>query len=120
MIKNDSGCDCKCLHEKEVNIATQELKNFKLIDSMEIFYKAFADSTRLKIMFVLDKVGNMCVCDIAVSLNMTKSAISHQLKYLKDNNLVKSLKIGKEVMYSIADEHVKDIIEKGIEHLEEK
>ena len=61
----------------------------------------------------------MCVCDIAVSLGMTKSAISHQLKFLKENKLIKSEKYGKEIFYSLADEHVKDIFEKGLEHLEE-
>ena len=62
----------------------------------------------------------MCVCDIAVALSMTKSAISHQLKYLKDYNLIKSEKVGKIVFYSLADSHVKDIIERGIEHLREE
>ena len=62
----------------------------------------------------------MCVCDIAYSLGMTKSAISHQMKYLRENNLVKQERQGKEIYYSLSDGHVKDIFEIGIKHIEEK
>lgn len=116
---NRCTCDCNSIHEDKMNLATLELKKLKIIDKMVKFYKNFADETRLKILVILDKVGQMCVCDIAVSLNMTKSAISHQLKYLKECNLVRSIKLGKEVFYDLSDEHVKDIIELAIEHLNE-
>ena len=112
-------CDCNCIHEDKKDIAIKSLKSVKGFEEMSKFFKNFSDITRLKIMTVLDGAGDMCVCDIAVSLDMTKSAISHQLKYLKKCNLVKSLKKGKEVFYSLADDHVKDILEKGIEHLQE-
>ncbi len=81
-------------------------------------YKMFADSTRVRILWALSK-EEMCVRDIAVLLDMTKSAISHQLKSLRFSNLVKYDKRGKEVYYSLADHHVKDIFKKGFEHIKE-
>jgi ArsR family transcriptional regulator len=83
------------------------------------FFKVLGDSTRAKIIWALDE-SEMCVCDIAVLLNMTKSAISHQLKALKAANLVKYRKEGKVVFYSLTDDHVKEIFEKGLEHIREK
>ena len=118
-MENKNKCDCMCLHESHVKEAKASIKKTKIFDNLSVFFKTFADETRLKIICVLDSVGSMCVCDIAVSLGMTKSAISHQLKFLKDNKLIKSEKDGKEIFYSLADEHVKDIFEKGLEHLEE-
>ena len=118
MSKKESICDCLCIHEKETQKAIDQLDKINIIKLSE-FYKNFSDSTRLKIICVLDKVKRMCVCDIAVSLNMTKSAVSHQLKYLKDNNLIVSEKIGKIVFYSLADKHVKDVFEIGLKHVEE-
>ena len=81
-------------------------------------YKMFADSTRVRILWALSR-EEMCVCDIAVLLDMTKSAISHQLRALRLANLVRYEKRGKEVYYSLADDHVKDIFEKGFEHIHE-
>ncbi|MGN0960787.1 MAG: ArsR/SmtB family transcription factor [Christensenellales bacterium] len=119
--KNDNcECDCKPIHLEEKNKAEQILKELNLFDEMTMFFKNFADATRLKIMTILNGVGRICVCDIAVALNMTKSAVSHQLKYLKKYNLVKADKLGKIVFYSLADDHVKDILDKGLEHIEEK
>ena len=115
-----NNCDCDAIHLDKMNKAVSELEKLEIIDSMALFFKNFSDPTRLKILTILDRVGQMCVCDIAVSLNMTKSAISHQLKYLKDCNLVRSVKNGKEVFYALSDNHVKDIIETGIAHLKEK
>jgi ArsR family transcriptional regulator len=112
-------CDCNCIHKDKKDQAIKSISSIKHYDNMAKFFKNFSDITRLKILTALDGAGEMCVCDISVSLDMTKSAISHQLKYLKDCNLVKSVKIGKEVQYSLADDHVKDILEKGIEHLQE-
>jgi len=81
-------------------------------------YKMFADSTRVRILWALSNV-ELCVCEIALLLNMTKSAISHQLRALRLANLVKYEKRGKEVYYSLADKHVKDIFKKGFEHIHE-
>ena len=112
-------CDCNCIHEEKKNIALERLNQIHSFNIMSQFFKNFADVTRLKILTVLDAAEEMCVCDISVALDMTKSAISHQLKYLKDCCLIKSKKVGKEVFYTLADEHVKDILEKGFEHLDE-
>ncbi len=83
------------------------------------FFKVFSDSTRMKILFSLD-CGEMCVCDIAEVVGMTKSAVSHQLKTLRQEKLVTYRKEGKNVFYSLDDDHVKDIIEKGLEHIMEE
>ena len=116
---NNNYCDCECIHKKETDRAINTLNEMNIIYEMTNFFKTFADETRLKILCILDRVKSMCVCDIAVALNMTKSAISHQLKYLKDNNLIVSEKKGKIVFYSLADKHVKDIFEIGVKHVEE-
>ena len=82
------------------------------------FFKVFGDSTRIKILFVLFET-EMSVGDIAMALDMTQSAISHQLKILKTSKLVKSRREGKSIFYSLADEHVKTIFAQGLEHIEE-
>ena len=89
----------------------------QLYDLAEIF-KVFGDSTRIKILYVLFE-AEMCVCDIAQLLNMNQSAISHQLRILKQNRLVKSRREGKAVFYSLADSHVRTIINQGMEHIQE-
>ena len=88
-----------------------------LFDIAELF-KVFGDSTRIRILFVLFQ-SEMCVCDLAQSLNMNQSAISHQLKILKQAKLVTGRREGKSVIYSLADEHVRTIIDQGREHIEE-
>lgn len=89
----------------------------ELYDLSEL-YKVFADSTRIKILYVLFE-SEMCVCDIAQLLEMSQSAISHQLRVLKQSKLVKFRRDGKTVFYSLADDHVRTIINQGIEHIEE-
>ena len=89
----------------------------ELYDLAELF-KVFGDSTRIRILFALCEEP-MCVCDLAQMLNMTQSAISHQLKILKQSKLIKSRRDGKSIIYAVADEHVRSIIEIGMEHIEE-
>lgn len=89
----------------------------KLYDLAELF-KIFGDSTRIRILFVLFE-EEVCVCDLAEVLHMTQSAISHQLKILKQSKLVQSRREGKSVFYSLADDHVRTIIAQGMEHVEE-
>ncbi len=89
----------------------------ELYDLAELF-KVFGDSTRIKILFALFE-EEMCVCDIADTLNMTQSAISHQLKILKQSRLVGNRREGKSVIYFLADDHVRTIIDQGINHIEE-
>ena len=83
------------------------------------FFKVLGDSTRSKIIWALDE-HELCVCDLAVLLGMTKSAISHQLRALREANLVVNRRDGKNVFYSLADDHIKQIFEKGLEHIREK
>lgn len=111
--------ECDILHEDIIeNVKKQMLEESILFDVSD-FFKILGDSTRAKIMWALDK-SQMCVCDLAKLLGMTKSAISHQLKVLRDANLVKFKKDGKMVIYSLNDEHVKIVFEKALEHILEK
>jgi ArsR family transcriptional regulator len=89
----------------------------ELYDLAELF-KVFGDSTRIRILFALFE-ADICVCDIAELLEMTQSAISHQLRILKNAKLVKNRREGKQVIYYLADEHVRSIINQGLEHIEE-
>lgn len=104
----------------ERRLMGKSLKNIDdttLIDLADLF-KVFSDSTRMKIMYRLSD-GSMSVGDIADALDMSQSAISHQLKYLKEMNLVKGERDGKSIIYELADDHVKIIIKTGLEHIEE-
>jgi len=111
-------CDCEVIHEEVVKKVRKTMPKEEDFYDLADLYKMFADSTRVRILWTLSR-EEMCVCDIAVLLGMTKSAISHQLRALRFANLVRYDKRGKEVYYSLADSHVKDIFEKGFEHIHE-
>lgn len=111
-------CDCDVIHDDVVKRVRKAMPVDEDFYDLADLYKMFSDSTRVRILWALSR-HELCVCDIAVLLNMTKSAISHQLKSLRLSNLVKYDKRGKEVYYSLADDHVKDIFEKGFEHIHE-
>lgn len=113
------NCDCDVIHADIVDKVRLVMPEEDELYDLSDFFKVLGDSTRAKIIWALDE-SEMCVCDIAVLLNMTKSAISHQLKALKAANLVKYRKEGKVVFYSLTDDHVKEIFEKGLEHIREK
>ena len=110
-------CEGKHDHKDIIKIKENMLEGEKLLDLSELF-KALGDPTRIKIIFILFK-DEMCVCDIAESLNMTQSAISHQLRVLKQARLVKFRKEGKSVFYSLDDEHISQIFNSGLKHIEE-
>lgn len=111
-------CDCNVIHEEIVNQVKAKMPlEEDLCDLAELF-KVFGDSTRIKILWALDE-AEMCVCDIAVLLNMTQSAISHQLRVLRQAGLVKNRKDGKVVFYSLGDEHIKQIFDQGLIHINE-
>ena len=111
-------CEEDCIHENLLKIVNEKMPaETELYDLSELF-KVFGDSTRIRILFVLFE-AEVCVCDLANALNMTKSAISHQLRILKANKLVKSRREGKSVFYSLSDDHVRTIIAMGLEHIEE-
>ena len=112
------SCDCDAIHEQTVKHVLAVMPEGKDFYDLANLYKMFADETRVKILWALS-LDDMCVCDLAALLGMTKSAISHQLKLLRVSNLVKYMKQGKIVFYSLADDHVKDIFEKGFEHVRE-
>ncbi len=111
-------CDSVEVHEDLLKIVNETMPaETELYDLAELF-KVFGDSTRIRILFVLFE-AEVCVCDLAQALNMTQSAISHQLRILKQNKLVKNRREGKSIFYSLADEHVRAIIAQGREHIEE-
>lgn len=111
-------CECNEVHEELLKIVNETMpEETELYDLAELF-KVFGDSTRIRILFVLFE-AEVCVCDLAKVLNMTQSAISHQLRILKQNKLVNSRRDGKSVFYSLADGHVRTIIAQGREHIEE-
>ncbi len=111
-------CEENLVHQNLLDIVDKKMPDeTKLYDLSELF-KVFGDSTRIRILFVLFE-AEVCVCDLAEALNMTQSAISHQLKILKQNKLVKSRREGKSIFYSLADDHVRTIISMGLEHIEE-
>lgn len=116
MGKSEITCDCEVIHSDVVDSVKNQLENDDVIIDLADFFKIFGDSTRLKILLALAK-SELCVCDIASLLNMTISAVSHQLKLLRESNLVKTKRSGKVVYYSLADEHVAEIIECGLEHV---
>lgn len=111
-------CDCTIIHHEIVNKVKENMpEDENLYDLAELF-KVFGDTTRIKILYALF-ASEMCVCDIAAVLNMTQSAISHQLRVLKQARLVKYKKEGKIVFYSLDDEHVKRIFDQGLIHIAE-
>lgn len=109
-------CDCEIIHYDMVEKVKKRVLDEETLLSMADFYKALSDSTRIKIIDVLYE-GELCVCDISVLINMTKSATSHQLRYLKEMNLIKSRKQGKEVFYSLADSHIIEVFEISKSHV---
>lgn len=120
MIKEETTvlCDCEVIHGDVVDMVKAKMPLEDNLYDLADFFKVFGDSTRIRIMWALDE-SEMCVCDLAVLLNMTKSAISHQLKSLRQANLVKYRKEGRVVYYSLTDDHVKQIFEMGLEHIRE-
>ena len=116
--RKDEICEGFEVHEDLLKIVNETLpKETELYDLAELF-KVFGDSTRIRILFVLFE-AEVCVCDLAKVLNMTQSAISHQLRILKQNKLVKNRREGKSIFYSLADDHVRTIINQGRDHIEE-
>ena len=111
-------CDYMHLHEKVIEQVQEEMPEEEILYDLAELFKVFGDSTRIRILFVLFE-AEVCVCDLAKVLNMTQSAISHQLRILKQNKLVKSRREGKSIFYSLADDHVRTIINQGRDHIEE-
>lgn len=111
-------CETVEVHEDLLKIVNDKLPDEEELYDLAELFKVFGDSTRIRILFVLFE-AEVCVCDLAEALHMTQSAVSHQLKILKRNKLVKSRREGKSIFYSLADSHVRTIIDQGKEHIEE-
>lgn len=115
----ENRCDCKAKNENLIQKVKDQLPDFNTIMELSDFLKVMADSTRLQLLMSLQQ-SEMCVSDLANVLNMTKSAVSHQLKALRLSKLVKSRKDGKTVYYSLDDEHIEEILAMSINHIQEK
>lgn len=113
------SCDCNIIHEEVVYNTKKKLEEIKIFNDVSNFFKIIGDTTRTKILFSLDN-NEMCVCDISNTLGMSKSSISHQLSVLKENGIIKSRRSGKEVYYTLDDEHVSEVFEVALEHINHK
>lgn len=111
-------CGCEVIHESMVEDTRGKMKPEEEYVQLAALYKMFGDGTRVKLLHALEQ-NELCVCDLAALLGVTKSAVSHQLKALRLANLVKSRRDGQVVYYSLADDHVKQILDMGFAHLYE-
>ncbi len=116
MSRNEFICDCNVIHQEIVDKTIKKMPDENTFNKLAEFFKLLGDTTRAKILWALDQ-NEMCVCDIANVLNMSKSSISHQLGTLRRSNIVKCRKQGKEVYYTLDDDHVKGLFELGLEHI---
>lgn len=111
-------CEYMHVHEDVIKQVTRRMPDEEILYDLAELFKIFGDSTRIRILYVLFE-SEMCVCDIAQLLGMSQSAISHQLRALKQSKLVKYRREGKAVFYSLADGHVRTILDQGMEHVAE-
>lgn len=109
-------CDCEMIHQAVVADTLVRMQNEDAYLSLSVLFKMFGDGTRVKLLHALE-LNELCVCDLAALLGITKSAVSHQLKALRLANLVKSRREGQVVYYSLADDHVKYILDIGFDHI---
>lgn len=111
-------CDSTHIHTKTIHQVEEHMPKEETLTDLADFFKVFGDATRVKILYVLLQ-SEMCVCDLAEVLQMTQSAISHQLRVLKQAKLVKNRREGKTVFYSLEDGHIQTILNQGMEHISE-
>jgi ArsR family transcriptional regulator len=111
-------CSCDVIHQDAVNKALKGMPATEVLFELAEFFRIFGDSTRVGILYALRNT-EMCVCDISAVLNMTQSAVSHQLRLLKQARLVRNRRDGKIVYYQLDDEHIDEILNLGIEHTTE-
>jgi ArsR family transcriptional regulator len=117
-VVDDGLCHIECVDKTRVGKVIGKLEDDDCLYNLSELFKAFADPTRVKILRSLS-VSELCVCDIASILNISQSAISHQLRYLRMSRLVKYRRVGKMAYYSLDDDHVRKLIDQGLEHVEE-
>lgn len=116
---NTRDTDCTPVNQALIDYVRPHMPDFSLLFDLSDFFKVMGDSTRIQILWALD-MNELCVADISVLLNMTKSAVSHQLSALRSASLIRSRREGKNVYYSLNDEHVKMILETALEHVYER
>ncbi len=116
MARNEFICDCNVIHQEVVDKVLAKLPNEDTFNRLADLYKLIGDTTRCRILFALDQ-DEMCVCDLANVLNMTKSSVSHQLAVLRRSGIVKCRRNGKEVYYTLDDDHIVKLFEIGLEHI---
>lgn len=115
---NIENIKCNVIHEDVVESVSAKMIEMEKIKELADFFKVFGDSTRLRILYALS-LSEMCVCDIAAVLGISQSAVSHQLKVLRQMRLVKYRRDGKVIYYSHDDEHITEIFRQGFEHINE-
>ncbi len=118
-MKNNNNCNGNFLHEEKANRVLSSIPGDEFLYQLADFFRILGDSTRVKIIKAL-AISEMCVYDLSKLLNVSQSAMSHQLRVLRQANIVKYRKEGKVVFYSLKDEHIERIIRTGIEHLKER
>ena len=116
--RNLEKCEFLCVHEDVVQNVLRKMPEEEILFDLAEFFKVFGDSTRIRILYALRET-ELCVCDIASLLDLTQTAVSHQLRVLKQSKLVKARRCGKTVFYSLDDNHIHSILDMGIHHLEE-
>ncbi len=119
MAKNEFTCDCNQINHQLVEEIQSVMPSAPFFHSLAEFYKILADDTRCKIIFALSR-HELCVCDLANVVSMSKSSISHQLRKMKDSGVVKCRRAGKEVYYSLDDEHVSSLFATTVHHIHHK
>lgn len=115
MVKNNFVCDCDIIHEEVVAAALSRMPSDEILNGLTQFYKVLGNMTRVKICFALS-YHEMCVCDIANVLSMSKSSVSHQLRILREYHVVRMRQVGKEVYYKLDDNHVRRAFNLGFKH----
>ena len=119
MSKNEFICDCNIIHQEAVDEVNKDMLEENTFNNLADLFKLIGDTTRCRILFALDE-REMCVCDIANVLSMTKSAVSHQLATLRRSGIVRCRKSGKEVYYTLDDYHIVKLFEIGLEHIKHR
>ena len=119
MARNEFSCDCNIIHEDAVKEVLSKMPDENIFNRLADLFKLIGDTTRCRILFALDQ-REMCVCDLSNVLNMTKSSVSHQLATLRRSGIVKCRKSGKEVYYTLDDDHIFKLFEIGLEHIKER
>lgn len=118
MNKVDDTCQVECVHADSVERVNAKMESDENLFELAELFKAFGDSTRIRILHSLS-FSELCVCDLAQLLNMSSSAVSHQLRVLRGQKIVKYRKDGKNAVYSLVDSHVSTLLEQGLHHVKE-